>query len=291
MGGGGGVYTPSTSQMNAANSSFGNLTGQAASALNGYPQQVTNQAQDITQAFMANPYAGVQQQGANTSALYGINSLAPSQAGSGTTLTGLGNTYAPAAAGQISQLYNPQNTLYNYDLGQTLDQQNAINAMNGLGGSPYGAGLTGQAAQTFNMNWQDQLANLQSLAAQTGANLTNTATGAYNAGSNLGGAALNTLTTASGLPYSTYAGQLTGDLSALTGQNTAVAGAIDPTLNTANTNLNYLQYGSGADAQNAQLQDSFLGGIGGLFGNLLGLGTGTNNSTLGGDFITSLGIL
>ena len=67
----------------------------------------------------------------------------------------LGGEYA--AANQLLQTaYDPQQNLYNQQYQQMLDQQNAINSMNGVSTSPYGAGVTGQAAQNFNNQWENQ---------------------------------------------------------------------------------------------------------------------------------------
>lgn len=62
-----------------------------------------------------------------------------------------------AAGNQLLQTaYDPQQTLYNQQYQQMLDQQNAINSMNGVATSPYGAGVAGQAAQNFNTSWENQ---------------------------------------------------------------------------------------------------------------------------------------
>jgi hypothetical protein len=51
--------------------------------------------------------------------------------------------------------FDPQNALYNRSLEQLLNQQNAINASQGLQG-PIAAGVTGQQAENFNIDWQNQ---------------------------------------------------------------------------------------------------------------------------------------
>ena len=38
---------------------------------------------------------------------------------------------------------------------RTMDQQNAVNAMSGVGGTPYGAGVTGNTMSNFNIDWQN----------------------------------------------------------------------------------------------------------------------------------------
>jgi hypothetical protein len=60
-------------------------------------------------------------------------------------------------ANQVLQTgFDPQSALYNQQFQQQQDQQNAAAAMNGVAGSPYAAGLSNQANQNFNTNWQNQ---------------------------------------------------------------------------------------------------------------------------------------
>lgn len=67
---------------------------------------------------------------------------------------------------------DPQSALYNRTQQQLVDQMNATNAMNGVAGSPYAAGLTNQGLSNFNIDWQNnQLSRqLQGLSGLTGAN-------------------------------------------------------------------------------------------------------------------------
>lgn len=51
--------------------------------------------------------------------------------------------------------FDPQGDLYNRQYQQQMDQQNALNAMYGMGGSAYGAGLAGDASRNFNIDWQN----------------------------------------------------------------------------------------------------------------------------------------
>jgi hypothetical protein len=78
------------------------------------------------------------------------------------------------AAGQILQTgFDPQSALYNRTAQQVLDQSRAVNAMSGVGTSPYGAGVTGQTMANFNIDWQNQQLQRQAQAAQSAGNLTN----------------------------------------------------------------------------------------------------------------------
>jgi hypothetical protein len=61
---------------------------------------------------------------------------------------------------------DPQQALYNRTAQRVLDQQRAVNALSGVGTSPYGAGVTGQAMENFNIDWQNQQLARQQAALQ-----------------------------------------------------------------------------------------------------------------------------
>jgi len=79
----------------------------------------------------------------------------------------LGNVNAENAnlmgeAGQtLNTAYDPQQALYDRSYQQMVEQQNAINAQSGVSGSPFAAGLTGDAARNFNIDWQNAQLNRQ----------------------------------------------------------------------------------------------------------------------------------
>ena len=108
-----------------------------------------------------------------------------------------------AADQVLSTGFDPQQALYNQQSSNALNQQNAINAMSGIAGTPYGAGVTGQNQQLFNQNWLNQ-----QLGRQQGA--LSSAAPAYAAG--------QTLTQA---PLSTQNNQLSVLNQLLNSQNTA----------------------------------------------------------------------
>jgi hypothetical protein len=76
----------------------------------------------------------------------------------GSALNAFGQQQGLQQAGQ--QVYNlgmdPRNEQYQKGLQQTQDQSNAINSMYGLGASGAGAGMTQQASQNYNTDWQNQ---------------------------------------------------------------------------------------------------------------------------------------
>lgn len=113
--------------------------------------------------------------------------------GAGNYLT---NTLAPQLQGGATALYNqavdPQQALYNRTQQQLMDQQNAINSRAGIASTPYGAGVAGQTAENFNIDWQNQ--QLQRLA--TG----------LQAASGIGNAGATAQQTGGALPWQTTLG-------------------------------------------------------------------------------------
>ena len=178
-----------------------------------YPQAQMATQNYITQNPSADIYYGTAQQapqlGANINATAGSNinalesgigqlsALQPSIAGSagtpayGTAAAGAntgaaGGTNLMGAAGQVlSTGFDPQQALYNQQSSNALNSQNAINAMSGVAGTPYGAGVTGQNQQLFNQNWLNQQLGRQQSALGSAAP-------AYTAGEALTQAPLNT---------------------------------------------------------------------------------------------------
>ena len=64
---------------------------------------------------------------------------------------------ANAAGQQLWQTgMDPQNALYDRTVQHLQDQQRAASSASGVGMSPYGAGLEGQALGNFNIDWQNQ---------------------------------------------------------------------------------------------------------------------------------------
>ena len=224
--------------------------------------QVAPQLGAIANNVVNNPYYSQAMTGAQGAASAATGQVAPQQLQSAQDLSALsslagtqGQNYANTDSGYIPITSNPelaaglqtlmtgfdpQNALYNQQQQQNLDQQNAIQSMSGTAGSPYGAGLTSQSNQNFNINWQQQQLARQiaalgaydsasSTAAGNVANLTNTASNALNSGintagtaattaSNLGTAGLNTMATAAQLPSDLYLQQQQAGLNALGSQ-------------------------------------------------------------------------
>lgn len=225
------------------------------------PQQLAGATQDSQIANLATsaitPYA-------NTAMAGGTNAYNQTQALMQPATAGLSaapgvfnqaqSYIAPTAnplisgANQVMQTaFDPQQSLYNQQYQQMQDQQNAIDAMSGVASSPYGAGLAGNAAQNFNINWQNQQLNRQiaglgaATSADTGAannvaNLQTSGTNNFNAltsgAVNNANSLINTGTGALNSGINTATNAITGLGGAATGANTAASDLGTAGLNT-----------------------------------------------------------
>ena len=133
--------------------------------------------QTIEAMGLNDPYAQGNQTAANAAGV---------QYGNVGTQGAAGSTALNAAALQtLNTATDPQNALYNRTKAQVTDAANVANAMNGLSGSPFGAGVADAVNQNFNINWQ----NNQLQRDATGMAAAGTAmTTAQNVGSNAAGA-------------------------------------------------------------------------------------------------------
>lgn len=122
--------------------------------------------ESLVQQSVNNPYAGQYQQGAGVAGQYG------QQAGvgaynAGGSLMGSSLDLLPDVSALVNLGFDPQNALYARTQQQVQDQNNARNAQSGVGATPYGAGLSNQANQNFNIDWQNN--QLQRAATGAGA--------------------------------------------------------------------------------------------------------------------------
>ena len=106
--------------------------------------------------------------------------------GAGSALTGSVPQLTGYAGQALTNAFDPQQALFNQQFAQQQNQQNAVNAQNGVAGTPYGAGLSNQANQNFDIAWQaQQLAN-QNQGANTAASLLGAGGNAATQGTALG---------------------------------------------------------------------------------------------------------
>lgn len=239
-------------------------------------QQLQNTAipgyQSLYSNVQNNPYyAGAQQAAGNTAQLgqqfQQTNHAAAGQMGG----------FAQQLGGYAQQFgqtaFDPQSALYNRMYQQQMDQQNAINAQYGVAGSPYGAGVAGQTANNFNIDWQNQqlarqLQGLQGLSTAGGA-----MGQAYGQASNLDQSGILFGQETSQLPYQTYLNQQGQVQSALDALVQGTNAAYGPTQQAIGDYGNYMNIGQSA-TRNAQQatqmnnanQASFASGLGKLAG-------------------------
>jgi hypothetical protein len=213
--------------------SFNNLSNLMYNDAVALPQQLLPGYQQATQNITNNPYAGLQQQGANLASGIGMNTVAPWQLGGAASLY--------SGANQIMQTaFDPQGDLYNTEQQKLTDQINAANAAAGLSG-PAAAGVSADALSGFNIDWQNNLLQRQ-LAGLTGAGR------GFAGASDLGGLGLQTLQSSAGAPYATYLGQQRDIIGGLNALSTGANAAFSLPQQVMTNDLNYLGRSSQAAA-------------------------------------------
>jgi len=219
------VYIPSAQPQ--ADLLYQGIFNQMAPYAQQLPGQVIPSYLQYAQQIQQNPYAGLAQQGAGSTATADLAAM--------TNLSNAGTSILNAAV-------DPQQALYNTLQQQAQDQANATGSMYGISSSPYGAGVANEALQQFNIDWQNQQLQRQLQGIQ-GANA------AYS-GANLVGQA------GAQLPYATYLGQQQAGLGALgqiTGGYNAAFGLPESLANLLQSYMNLGQSATGL-AQAGQAQ-------------------------------------
>jgi len=102
------------------------------------------------------------------------NAAGQQYAGLSNAALGTGQQQQQAGQQILNTSMDPQSALYNQTLGQTMDTENAQQAMRGLGNSPVGAAEAGQVASNFNIDWQNQQLQRQIAGGQAGSGLLGT---------------------------------------------------------------------------------------------------------------------
>ena len=217
----------------------------------------------------------------NATAMQGAWQTAGQGQQTGLDQIGRGNQMSGLTNGVIQSGFDPQSAMYNWNLGQTMNATQAGNAASGLAGSPFGAGVMGDTANKFNLDWQAGAQQRQGNAINQLGQISQTANADQGQG-------LKTLEASSLAPMTTYNEQQTATMSALnqlvqamssigqgSAQNTAGYGAY------LGLGQNATQIADQATAQNNQNT------LGGAIGSLLGMGT-AGGGTIGGDGMTKL---
>ena len=189
-------------------------------------------------------------QGLNTNPSASYNAGASTTAGS--ALAGAVPSTVGYAGQALNNAFDPQSQLFNQQFQQQHQQQAVTNAQNGVGGTPYGAGLTTQGDQNFDIAWQQQQLQNQNTGASTASQLLGAGGNAATAGTSVGQAVpqfSNAQQQQAIQDWLAYLGQGT---SASSGANNAYATGVSGALG------------------NQQLQNQSTAGLGQLGGTLLG---------------------
>ncbi len=130
---------------------------------------------------------------------------------------------------QIGQMgFDPQGALYDRTLHQVQEQQRAGQAARGIGMSPYGAGLEGDATRNFNIDWQNQQLKRATDAGAAMSGLGQAAAGLGSTAFNLGSGASDLRASAGRMPYQAQQGLLGDKANAYSAVGSEVMGANQP---------------------------------------------------------------
>jgi hypothetical protein len=199
----------------AAPQAFGGAQALGGAALGGLPFA----GQALSQGF--DPRYGAAISGIENNPYYG-QALGGAQAAAGmgaqgaNAIQGLGGQIGGTVDPLLSSGFDPRAALFNRTEGRLMDQTNAINAMSGVAGTPYGASVTANALGNFDIDWQNQQLARQAQAAGAAGSAANTAGGLY-------GAAPGLMASSAGLPSGVYTSNIGQILQALDQRNKAGA--------------------------------------------------------------------
>ena len=234
------------------------------------PGQVIPGVQTQVNNLVNNPYTAQAQTSANASGA-ALGQLAPQQTAAANSMFGAGNQALGAGNSVLATGFDPQNALYAQQYQQMQDQQNAMNAQNGVAGSPYAAGLSGQAGQNFNMNWLNNQLGRETTALGAYGNANSTASSDFGAGSTLGSLGAASIFNSGNLPYTTANTIGQNNITAYNDLSSATSGALAPGDSLMSALDQYLGLGQSAtqiadQAQEQQYQQSnaLMSGLGSL---------------------------
>ena len=128
---------------------------------------------------------------------------------------GVPSQLSPAISATLSTAYDPQNALYQSEYQKSMDQTNAQLAQSGLSFTPWAAGVTGDAADSFNTSWLQSQLGREQTGASTIAQLLGAGEGAATTGATLGNQGATQIATGAALPYQTQTGINTNTATAL----------------------------------------------------------------------------
>lgn len=215
------------------------------------------------QQFATNP-SGVSS--ALTSGLSGINALPNSNFNIGATGQNTANSLLPYVSTALTQGFDPQKALYDKTFQQQQGQNLASQAMQGVAMTPYGAGLTEQGNQNFDIAWQQ-------------AQLANQAQGASTA-SQLAGAGMGALGTGVGLTQQGNQNQISDYLNYAQTGNNAATQLMNAILGAYSAGTGQFNAANQASLGQQGINNQQLGGLGSLIGS--GLNYAATSTPLGG---------
>ncbi|MDE2426704.1 MAG: hypothetical protein KGO96_12435 [Elusimicrobia bacterium] len=266
------AYTPaSQSQADASyTNTLNNLTSANQNTFNTAAQGYNTAYQNV----LNNPYAASAQSGVNAASAAGYGAGQTDLANAATL-----NSYAPSI---IASGFDPTSALYNNQLKSAQDAAAISAAQSGVAGSPFGAGLVGDASTNFNLNWQAQRAAKQQQAIAALSSL-------FGQSNTLASAGATQMANSAIAPSAQYNANQGDILSALSQLVSGMGNASTTLQNDVSDYGKYLALGQNATQlqdQATQINNSSGGLLGGL-GSIFGLATG-GGGTLGGDLLGKL---
>jgi hypothetical protein len=179
---------------------------------------------------------------------YGSIDAASALQGGGNQLMGSISPLLQGGNTVMNTAFDPQSMLYQKLLQQNQDQTNVTNAMYGVSGTPYGAGVADMSNQNFNIDWQNQqlqrqIAGLQGFGSAVGAagGALGSAGTAFGQATPTAQAGQNLVTGSAELPFATIAAGAGANTNAIQGGIGATTGTSQPTIQDL---LAYLGWGT-----------------------------------------------
>lgn len=197
-------------------------------------------------------------EGINNLSSYGSTALQPAGQSAIAAGTNINNTLSPFIGQALQQGFDPQSALFNKLFQQQQDQSNAENAMAGVATTPYGAALTQQGNQNFDLAWQQQQLANQAQGASTAEGLAGAGLGSLTSG-------INTAASLSQQQIQDYLNYIMSNV----GEGSAIVNATNGATNAGANSTNSLVNAQNASNAGKSGIGSALGGIGSLVGSFL----------------------
>ncbi len=216
-------------------------------------------------AVANNPYAASAQTGVNTAAAAGY--------GAGQTSMNNASTLNGMAPSIIASGFDPTSALYNSQLKSAQDAQSIASSQAGVAGSPFAAGMQGDATTGFNMNWQAQQAQKQQQAIAALASL-------FGSSNDLASSGATQMANSAVAPSEQFNANQSAIMSALSNLVSGMGQASTPLATDVGGYGTYLSLGQNATAidDNAtKINNSASGLLGGLGSLISDVGTAEND--------------